>query len=674
MVRQLIIFISLLIPLLGYSQTYNVEKLPYTGDGDMYAATYFQNKLVVCSNKKNDINKTVIDISDKETINLYIISYRNGDSISSFAESIRTNYNDGPLSFNQKGTEFVVSKNLNSKDDQNKKDDLNIQNQLGLFWYSIDSLNIKLISALPFNSDVYNCSHPTLSSNGKVLYFSSNMPGGFGGIDIWKSEQLNGVWGIPENLGKTINSDGNELFPSIIDDFLYFSSNRDEFGGLDLYRCNISLSDQNSTVLPAPINSKYDDFAPISKNNFNSGYFSSNRSGEDRIYKFEPNFPEFTNCDSLKATYFCYEFHENSEPEILANNPVIHRWRINNEVIDGESIEYCFPSVGQYEVFLDVIDPVFKQTYTDQSYFFIDIQNEIQPYITSKDIVLQNESFTLSAKDTYLPNVEIKDYYWIIDDEPVFKGMATTYSFIDQGNHIIKLGVIDTAGNKYCVFKTVYCRERFKEIKYLNTTNKKLNDTTNLCYRIEAYRSKDKLNPDSNIYKKLSTNDNFMVKYLEKEDSFVYLIGKWDDANEARSASSEMKNNNDSLKLILRSLKPEKYKFNEKFVLNSFRFDANSSILTKTAYKELNELVELLESHPNTISQINAYTDNLGSSRAKLKVSIKRAEIIKKYFIDKGIHEKRIIAKGFGGQDPIESNSTGIGRQLNRRIEIIIKD
>ena len=81
------------------------------------------------------------------------------------------------------------------------------------------------IEALPINSINYSVTCPSLSEDGKTLYFSSNMPGGFGGNDIWKVEVSEGdVYGTPVNLGSKINTEGNEQFPSITDDnLLYFS-------------------------------------------------------------------------------------------------------------------------------------------------------------------------------------------------------------------------------------------------------------------------------------------------------------------------------------------------------------------------------------------------------------------------------------------------------------------
>ena len=459
MVKRLLTIVLILVSGLSLSQSYTVEELIYNGKGDMYAPAFYKTTLVVCSNKKNSIKKTIIDLSQKEPIDLYTVSFTNGDSINVFNESINTNYNDGPICFNREGNEFVISRNL--KTSKKNKDLQNDRNHLGLYHYSIDSNGVNLIQELPFNSSEYNCSHPSLNEKGDVLYFSSNMPGGSGGFDIWKSTKQNNIWGLPVNLGPKVNSGKNEVFPSILNNDLYFSLDNGVYGGLDLYSFNTKDTNQIATVLPEPMNSEFDDFTIVSKDDFSSGYFSSNRDGADRIYSFDFVYPTFNDCDSIKATYFCYEFFEESSEYIQADSvtlqPLIYRWRINNEVIDGAKIEYCFPTVGQYEVYLDVVDTIFKQTYKEQSYFYIDIQNEVQPYITSKDTVKLGEPFALSGEETYLPDVEISKYFWLIDDVGMYKGMKTEHTFMSEGNHQVKLGIIDKEGNKYCVYKTIYC-------------------------------------------------------------------------------------------------------------------------------------------------------------------------------------------------------------------------
>ena len=130
--------------------------------------------------------------------------------------------------------------------------------------------------------------HPSLSKDEKTLYFSSDMPGTLGSFDIYKvTVNDDGTYGEPENLGPTINTKHREQFPFISDyDVLYFSSDGLEgFGGLDVFRSNLVNGSFDKPVnLGSSINSNVDDFAYVIKEKDNTGYVSSNRSGHDRIY------------------------------------------------------------------------------------------------------------------------------------------------------------------------------------------------------------------------------------------------------------------------------------------------------------------------------------------------------------------------------------------------------
>lgn len=133
--------------------------------------------------------------------------------------------------------------------------------------------------------------HPAVSPDGNWLYFTSDMPGGSGGMDIWRIN-LKERAGSLENLGEWINTPGDEMFPYMrTDSILYFSSSgRPGYGGLDIYRAEMTPSGGwNVTNMGTPVNSAGDDFG-ITFGEGESGYFSSNRGdnrGYDHIYSFE---------------------------------------------------------------------------------------------------------------------------------------------------------------------------------------------------------------------------------------------------------------------------------------------------------------------------------------------------------------------------------------------------
>jgi peptidoglycan-associated lipoprotein len=144
-------------------------------------------------------------------------------------------------------------------------------------------------SVLPFSDNKYMFAHPTFASDGTTLYFASDMPGGFGGMDIWVVKMTDNAWGTPMNLGGNVNSAGNEIFPSLRrDDELYYSSDVIEsLGGYDL----MSSANRNGiwerpVHLSYPLNSSFDDFCVAWNPDNKTGYFSSDRYGSDRIFSF----------------------------------------------------------------------------------------------------------------------------------------------------------------------------------------------------------------------------------------------------------------------------------------------------------------------------------------------------------------------------------------------------
>ena len=150
---------------------------------------------------------------------------------------------------------------------------------------------------IPIAADSMVVAHPSISNDELTLYFVSNMPGGFGGNDIWKVTRNSSSdnWGDPVNLGPTINTRGNEMFPYIHSDgTLYFSSDgHPGMGGLDIFRATPSKDANGWNVenMRYPINSPSDDFGIIFEKEREAGYFSSRRRdvgarGGDNIFLF----------------------------------------------------------------------------------------------------------------------------------------------------------------------------------------------------------------------------------------------------------------------------------------------------------------------------------------------------------------------------------------------------
>ena len=204
-------------------------------------------------------------------------------------------FHDGPATFSADGkTVYFTRSNYLRR--QLKSDEQNVSN-LKIFKATLVDGKWKKLEEFPFNSDDYSVGHPTLTEDGKTMFFVSDMPGGYGGTDLYITKLVDGNWSQPENLGEIVNTRGNEMFPYIhTDGSLYFSSDsHNSLGGLDVF---ITYNNNGIWAHPEnlnyPLNSTKDDFAfSISKSDTAIGFVSSSRADKDNVYTFRRNAPTF---------------------------------------------------------------------------------------------------------------------------------------------------------------------------------------------------------------------------------------------------------------------------------------------------------------------------------------------------------------------------------------------
>lgn len=201
-------------------------------------------------------------------------------------------YNESSAVFTKDGKTMYFTRN-NQLKNKAKTDTLNTV-LLKIYKATYDGKKWTNVKELPFNNDNYSCAHPALSVDEKELYFSSNQPGTIGMSDIYKVAILeNDTYGTPENLGHKINTEGRETFPFITSDnvLIFASDARAGLGGLDLYYVHLDSENKEVKTFGAPINSPQDDFGLIYKEAVKEGFFTSNRTednrGKDDIYSFK---------------------------------------------------------------------------------------------------------------------------------------------------------------------------------------------------------------------------------------------------------------------------------------------------------------------------------------------------------------------------------------------------
>ncbi len=211
--------------------------------------------------------------------------------IEKFSKELNSRFHEGPFVFSKDGNTIYFTRNNYTGGKKKRTSDG--KSNLKIFISEWDGKRWKKEKEFPYNSDEYSVGHPALSTDGQTLYFISDMPGGFGKTDIYKSNWTPQGWSQPINLGAEINTREKEMFPTVdTNDNIFFSSNGlPGYGGLDIF---VALNGNNGIYpvhnLGNTLNSTYDDFSLTFDETNTSGYFTSNRVGSiggDDIYYFD---------------------------------------------------------------------------------------------------------------------------------------------------------------------------------------------------------------------------------------------------------------------------------------------------------------------------------------------------------------------------------------------------
>jgi len=283
------------------SVLYKISNEPYNSDQSDFGPHYHKDKVIFVSARDRDLfikRKSLSAIDENEShLNVYSAPLQNingeEDIVPFYKNELNSILHDGPITFfdNEKQIAFTRNNTRNGKPHVNKQGRVNLK----IFFARLNENNhMSHLKEFPYNDNDYSVGHPWVSEDGKVLYFASDMPGGVGGVDLYKSEVIQGSWSKPFNLGPRINTMGDEFYPFMVNDSsLYYSSNgHGGLGGLDIFVSKLRSNSEFEfpTNLGFPLNTSSDDFSLVVDKSGRGGLFASNRPGGlgyDDIYKFE---------------------------------------------------------------------------------------------------------------------------------------------------------------------------------------------------------------------------------------------------------------------------------------------------------------------------------------------------------------------------------------------------
>lgn len=289
------------IALYHLDSAYSIMPVSINSDNAEFAPMFYQKGIIFAAEKNLSNEDEVFKWNNKSYLDLYYSEKRNSTTELTNPEPVKGLLNSD---FHEAGSTITADDNTlyftrnfynNGKKSYSKDNTLKLEileaTRVGDKW--------KVTKPFVYNNKNYSVGHPFFNEKQNQLYFISDMPGGYGGTDIYVCEKLGDSWGQPINLGPKINSEKNEMFPFIgSDSVLYFSSEGHiGLGGLDIFKSTTDNGKNwnNPINLGIGINSDKDDFSFILDKDKRTGYFASNRDGgkgSDDLYFFESRAPK----------------------------------------------------------------------------------------------------------------------------------------------------------------------------------------------------------------------------------------------------------------------------------------------------------------------------------------------------------------------------------------------
>lgn len=404
-----------MIVAVSWSQTAKVKKLKLAKFGEsVFGPCYFHDSLYYAWDRPVSKSKETKNEDGKRFFDLFAVDVNNTKVLSEptpLPLGINSVLNDGPICFSENGRWVFYTQNLHAFDDNVDVDDNEFK--LGIFYREIKNGKLGEEKAFPFNSDSANIAHPAVNEDGTLIIFSSDKSGGKGGADLYYSEWNGSKWSVPITLGDMVNSSSSESFPTLYNNVLYFSSGRNgDENGLDIFKVPFSKEIKQTPVpLEAPINSNKDDFG-ITFVEGDRGYFATNRiNNQDNIFFFELGLPKADSTFNQELKY-CYEFYDEN---LKDEEGLSFKWHFG----DGEEGEmktqkYCYKSIGEYLLIMDVKEDEVGYLYESVSIDTIKIYNVGFPTIdfdSDKRHVKINNEFN---------EKKYTNFYWLIDGHKYF--------------------------------------------------------------------------------------------------------------------------------------------------------------------------------------------------------------------------------------------------------------
>ncbi len=613
-----------------------------------FSPAFYNNGIVFASTRtsENPLANNKDNWTGDSFSNLYFTDYQANGKLSEpvpFSAGLASKHHEGPLAFFPGGKEMLFTRNISHKVKDRKKElFLKITRAVkeGKQWLRAGEIDL--------GSGNWNDAHPSLSADCKYLYFASDRPGGYGGMDLYVVRYLNGTCSFPVNLGPEINTSGNEVFPFIFaDGTLYFASDGwGGIGGLDIFHSQADVEGfwKQAANIGSPINSNKDDFGYMLDLSGTNGFFTSAReggAGKDDIYQFTLPTPQSNIVNHLPNTTICL-FDETTEKRIAGANISIF-----SKTDDGSFIGYekeymvklvASTMIGGYE----------KQLIEPDPFGYGEVTSGI--YETDKN---GQTDLYLDHSKTYLLVAKVPGY------EPTNRQFSPSTKLncfsLKPVNCINLTGKVSNKEHQQFIAGAAVTLINLSTGKQEDTFSDELGNY-NFClergYDFIVKGSKANFIVENGLVSTINTDGT---------NGFVNRDLQLTPATDNFLASSATSSN-----LFAEGVLIE---------LENIYYDYGQSDIRPDAAKELDLVAQFLSRHATLLVELRSHTDSRGDDDFNRTLSLKRAKTTVAYLVQKGINKSRLTAIGLGEDQLLNDCDDGIecpdaAHQINRRTEM----
>lgn len=659
------------------SLRYKISTEPCNSKGSEFGPLLFKQGFILSAEHQPGSRKMTNMRNNNGFYDMYYAernpNSKSGVKIKRLKGQVNRKYHEGPATLNRDQTKLYFTRSYYVKDKKGKA--AANHSKLRILVAEYIKGKWKNVEEMPFNSDNYSCGHPTLSQDGLTMVFSSDIPGGFGGTDLYISRKVGDAWTTPQNLGSNVNTEGDEQFPYLHSsgNLFFASTGLPGFGGFDIFTAP-KAGDKWGKAANAGygVNSAQDDFSMAWLPGKSSGYFASNRNGNDDIYMFKRQMKingvivDKRTGKPLPGVAVSVLDASNQETKYVtdAKGAFSHMadWG-KDYLVTASKNEYLQVRERIITTEVGPLDDLNRQISMEPD-LILSVSGLVTDAATKQPLegasirIIANTERTISAdaQGNYYSEVDPEKEYAVIVRKRGY--IPQVFYFSTEGKKVseeFKFNAQMVVGNAVLVQGKTVENESQVPIAGVN---------------VRAISMVNQQESSAAISRKDGRFWEIIVDPKGDPTLIASKVGYFASRYELPVIDSTAQ---DTLIDITIGMVP----YEVGALVKVIYYDYNKSDIKKLASRDLLEIVYFLEDNPEASVQLSSYTDSRGGDKYNLDLSQRRADAAVSYVTGKGISKTRVAAKGYGETNLVNKckddvECTDEEHSANRRTEIRI--